>query len=40
MLTLARSNSSLLVRTDFTNDRAWQQVSNEAQLENEDGFRA
>lgn len=31
---------SLLVRTDFTSDDAWQQVSDEAQRENEDGFRA
>ena len=40
MPTLPRSNSSLLVRTDFTSDDAWQQVSDEAQWENEDGFRA
>jgi hypothetical protein len=40
MPTLPRSNSSLLVRTDFTGDDAWQQVSDEAQRENADGFRA
>jgi hypothetical protein len=40
MPTLPRLNSSLLVRTDFTSDDAWQQVSDEAQRENEDGFRA
>jgi len=33
-------NSSLLVRTDFTSDDAWAQVSGEAQRENADGFRA
>ena len=37
---LPRSDTSLLVRTDFTSDNSWQQVSNEAQRENEDGFRA
>jgi hypothetical protein len=37
---LPRSNSSLLVRTDFTGNDAWQQVSDEAQWENTDGFRA
>lgn len=31
---------SLLVRTDFTSDDAWQQVADEATRENEDGFRA
>jgi len=40
MPALPRSNSSLLVRTDFTSNDAWQQVSGEAQWENEDGFRA
>jgi hypothetical protein len=40
MPTLPRLNSSLLVRTDFTSGDAWQQVSDEAQRENEDGFRA
>lgn len=40
MPTLPRSNSSLLVRTDFTSDDAWHQVSDEARRENEDGFRA
>jgi hypothetical protein len=28
------------VRTDFTSEDAWQQVSGEAQRANEDGFRA
>ncbi len=37
---LPKSNSSLLVRTDFTSDDAWRQVSEEAQRENEDGFQA
>jgi hypothetical protein len=37
---LPRLNSSLLVRTDFTSDGAWQEVTDEAQRENEDGFRA
>lgn len=36
MLTLPRLNCSLLVRTDFTGGSAWQQVSDEAQRENED----
>ena len=40
MPSLPRSDSSLLVRTDFTRDDAWQQVSDEAQWENADGFRA
>lgn len=40
MPTLPSLNSSLLVRTDFTSDDAWQQVSEEAQQENADGFRA
>jgi len=41
MPTLPRSNSSLLVRTDFTgSDEAWQLMISEAQRENEDGFRA
>jgi hypothetical protein len=40
MPTLPRTDSSLLVRTDFTNDTAWQHLSDEAQRENEDGFRA
>lgn len=42
MPTLPRSygSGSLLVRTDFTSDTAWQQVSDEAQRENEDGFQA
>jgi hypothetical protein len=37
---LPGSDCSLLVRTDFTSDDAWQQVSDEAQRENESGFRA
>jgi len=40
MPTLPRTGSSLLVRTDFTSDTAWQHLSDEAQQENEDGFRA
>jgi hypothetical protein len=40
MSALPRSNSSLLVRTDFTSDDAWQQVSDEAQRETADRFRA
>jgi hypothetical protein len=40
MPTLPRSNGSLLVRTDFTSDDTWRQVSDEAGRENADGFRA
>jgi hypothetical protein len=40
MAMLPMLNSSLLVRTDFTNGDAWQQISDEARRENEDGFRA
>jgi hypothetical protein len=40
MPTLPRTDSSLLVRTDFASDDAWQHLSDEAQRENEDGFRA
>jgi hypothetical protein len=40
MTKLPTSDYSLLVRTDFTSDDAWQQVSTGAQKENEDGFRA
>lgn len=40
MRALPRSSSSLLVRTDFTSDDAWLQVSGEAQREQEGGFRA
>jgi hypothetical protein len=40
MPALPRSNSSLLVRTDFTDDDASQQVSDDALRENQDGFRA
>lgn len=39
-MTLPWSNGSLLVRTDFTSDDAWQHVSDEAQRESEDGFLA
>jgi hypothetical protein len=39
MSTLPR-DGSLLVRTDFTSDAAWQQLAGEAQRENEDGFQA
>jgi hypothetical protein len=34
------SDCSLLVRADFTSDEAWRRVSDEAQAEYEDGFRA
>lgn len=37
---LPERNCSLLVRTDFSSDDAWQQVAGEATRENEDGFRA
>ena len=37
---LPTSSSSLLVRTDFTSDEAWDRVREEALRENEDGFRA
>lgn len=40
MPTLPERNCSLLVRTDFTNDDAWQQVAVDATRENGDGFRA
>ena len=40
MPTLPVCNCSLLVRTDFSSDDAWQQVADEATRENEDGFRA
>ena len=40
MLMLPRSHCSLLVRTDFTSDDAWQAVCDEALREYEDGFRA
>jgi hypothetical protein len=40
MPTLPRLNSSLLVRTDFTSDDAWEQVRDEARRQNQDGFRA
>ena len=40
MAILPRLNCSLLVRTDFTSDDAWHQVSDQAQRESEDGFRA
>jgi hypothetical protein len=38
--TLPQRNCSLLVRTDFTSDDAWQQVAGEATRENADGFRS
>jgi hypothetical protein len=37
---LPRSDRSLLVRTDFTSDKAWQQVSGAAQATCADGFQA
>jgi hypothetical protein len=37
---LPKLNCSLLVRTDFSSDDAWQQVADEATRENADGFRA
>ena len=40
MPTLPRVLYSFLVRTDFTSDGAWRQLSDEAQRENPDGFRA
>src|SRR6266851_2174278 len=40
MPTLPRSKFSLLVRTDFTSDEAWQHLCAQAQEENRDGFRA
>lgn len=40
MATLPTPRGSLLVRTDFTSDALWQQVSDEAYAINEDGFSA
>jgi hypothetical protein len=40
MPTLPRSYGSLLVRTDFTSDAAWQQVVDAALSEDEDGYAA
>lgn len=40
MRMLLRSDCSLLVRTDFTSEEAWEQVSAEAQAQYQDGFRA
>jgi hypothetical protein len=40
MLILPRTHLSLLVRTDFTSEDAWQAVCDEALREYEDGFRA
>ena len=40
MPTLPMRDCSLLVRTDFSNDTQWQQLTDDAQRENEDGFRA
>ncbi|HEU5391160.1 MAG TPA: hypothetical protein VFV73_35190 [Streptosporangiaceae bacterium] len=37
---LPKSNESLLVRTDFSSDEAWQQLAGQATRKNEDGFRA
>ena len=37
---LPERNCSLLVRTDFTRDDAWQQVADQATRENDDGFQA
>jgi hypothetical protein len=37
---LPKLSGSDLVRTDFTDDSAWDQVSGEAQQETADGFRA
>jgi hypothetical protein len=37
---LPNTDCSLLVRTDFTSDEAWQQVSAEAQAQYADGFQA
>lgn len=37
---LPKLNCSLLVRTDFSSDEAWQQLAGQATRENEDGFRA
>jgi hypothetical protein len=37
---LPKLSGSDLVRTDFTDDSAWEQVSSEAQQETADGFRA
>lgn len=39
MLSLPSSESSLLVRTDFTDDAAWQRVRSAALAESVDGFR-
>lgn len=40
MPTLPDRNCSLLVRTDFTSDDAWQQVADEAARENADGYQS
>jgi hypothetical protein len=40
MHTLPERSCSLLVRTDFASDDAWQQVADEATREDEDGFPA
>jgi len=37
---LPKSDESLLVRTDFSSDEAWQQLVGQEARENEDGFRA
>ena len=40
MPTLPMSDCSLLVRTEFTSDEAWQQVNRAARAQYEDGFQA
>lgn len=40
MAILPKSSESLLVRTDFSSDEAWQQLADQATQENEDGFQA
>jgi hypothetical protein len=40
MPTLPALDRSLLVRTDFSDDLAWELLADEAQRENQDGFRA
>jgi hypothetical protein len=37
---LPKLSCSLLVRTDFSNDQAWQQLAGQATQETEEGFRA
>jgi hypothetical protein len=40
MPTLPALDRSLLVRTDFSDDPAWELLADDAQRENQDGFRA